>query len=216
MLVYHFLPARYALDNLTHRRMKIATFDDLNDPFDLAAFSHPHPRARRELRAWKSAMSQQYGMLCFCRGWHNTLLWSHYAEKHTGMALGFEVPDELLEEVRYVAGRQIIQRIDYRTARDLLFTKFLDWQYEAELRVYTPLQDRDVSTGLYFVNFSNQLRLKRVICGPLCTTSKAAISESLGGNQENVQLVKARLAFKTFRVVTQKRGFENPPAASRP
>lgn len=216
MLVYHFLPANHALSNLTHRRMKIATFDDLNDPFDLATFSHPHPRARRELRAWKSTMSQQYGMLCFCRDWHNTLLWSHYAEKHSGIALGFEIADALLEEVRYVADRPIIQRIDSQTARALLFTKFRDWQYEAELRMFTTLRDRDAPTGFYFVDFSTQLRLKRVICGPLCTTPKETILESLGENHENVQLVKARLAFKTFRVVTQKQGFKNPPSASQP
>jgi hypothetical protein len=33
--VYHFVGAEYGLDDIRRRRLKIATIDDLNDPFEL-------------------------------------------------------------------------------------------------------------------------------------------------------------------------------------
>jgi hypothetical protein len=35
------------------------------------------------------------------RSWENPVLWSHYAEGHKGVCLGFDVKEELLEEVKY-------------------------------------------------------------------------------------------------------------------
>jgi hypothetical protein len=40
-------------------------------------------------------------MLCFSRDWHNPVQWSHYADKHRGICLGFDVPDSLLVPVQY-------------------------------------------------------------------------------------------------------------------
>ena len=31
---YHLLPKKWALSDLKHRRLKVATFDDINDPFE--------------------------------------------------------------------------------------------------------------------------------------------------------------------------------------
>ena len=39
--VYHLLAKEWALDDLDRRRLKIARFDDLNDPFELLAVE-PH------------------------------------------------------------------------------------------------------------------------------------------------------------------------------
>jgi hypothetical protein len=85
---YHFLPAHYALEDLRHRRMKIALLDDLNDPFDLWAVAQPDPTLRKAMRAFKLHVAQRFGMVCFSLAWHNPLLWSHYADKHRGVALG--------------------------------------------------------------------------------------------------------------------------------
>jgi hypothetical protein len=38
MRVYHFLSAQYALKTLYEHRIKISTFPDLNDPFELWPF----------------------------------------------------------------------------------------------------------------------------------------------------------------------------------
>lgn len=39
MRVYHFLDRKYGLDDIRRRRLKIATLDDLNDPFEMLAMT---------------------------------------------------------------------------------------------------------------------------------------------------------------------------------
>lgn len=55
MRVYHFLSARWGLDDLGKKRLKIATFDDLNDPFELFVFDMSNPVMRMTLRMTKPA-----------------------------------------------------------------------------------------------------------------------------------------------------------------
>jgi hypothetical protein len=145
-------------------------------------------------------------MLCFSLTWHNPLLWSHYADRHRGLALGFDVADEILKPVSYVAKRPTLTEINPTVAQWLLFTKFVDWQYEQEVRIFTTLQDRDPS-GLYFGKFNEQLVLREVIVGPLCKVTKKDLRGVPIGD-DAVTLTKGRLAFNTFEVVRDKRGFK--------
>ncbi|HLW54684.1 MAG TPA: DUF2971 domain-containing protein [Candidatus Angelobacter sp.] len=207
MRVYHFLPAKYAIDDIKRRRLKIATLDDLNDPFDLWAVAQPDPRLRQGLRAFRSHMACHFGMLCFSTDWENPLLWSHYGDRHRGMVLGIDVNDEKLKKVKYVRDRPVLKAVDLEVVYELLFTKFQDWQYEAELRMFAKLKDRDHETSLYFGDFGPDVTLREVISGPLCDTPKSAIEEAVGPYAGSVTLTKARLAFNSFRVVTNQRGF---------
>ena len=205
MRVYHFLSAQHALDNIRRRRIKIATFETLNDPFELWAVSLPDKQIRKALRNWKNTMSRNYGLLCFSRSWHTPVLWSHYADRHRGIALGFEVSDELLRNVEYVKARPPFKTVTQRTMEKLLFTKFSDWGYEEELRIFTRLEERDLASNLFFAEFNDDVALREVICGPLCEVSKSLIADALG-DLADVKVIKARLAFRTFRVVADRRG----------
>jgi hypothetical protein len=213
--LYHLLPAEYGLSNIEYRRLKIAQLSDLNDPFELVAADYSDPLHRKIWNGWRQAQEKKWGMLCFSKTWHNPVLWSHYADKHRGMALGFDVDDSLLMPVRYTNNRTKLDVIRLRnegrlTAEHmnrLMRTKFVDWEYEREVRTYASLQERDPETGLFFVHFNESLRLREVIAGPLCTLTKSDIASKIHEEHHSVKLVKARLAFKTFRVVTQNRGF---------
>lgn len=88
---------------------------------------------------------------------------------------------------------------------ELLSTKFQDWQYEEELRNWFKLDERE--DGHYFYPFDGLVRLREVIAGPLCAVPKSRIDEALKGTAESVSVIKARLAFKTFRVVENLEGF---------
>ncbi len=206
--VYHFLSARNALDDLEHRRLKISEIDKLNDPFELWCVAQGDRRLRAALRMYKTQMSQQFGMLCFCPEWHNPVLWSHYADKHAGICLGFDVPGNTVKPVKYKFRRSQLRRPPTRDEADeLLYTKYRDWRYEHELRSWLELKDRDLASGLYFYNLNEQIRLREIIVGPLCKVTKARILAALDGYETRVRIVKGRLAFKTFRVVQDRRGF---------
>jgi hypothetical protein len=203
---YHFVSLSHGLDDLRQRHLKIAQLDDLNDPFELWAIAQPDRRLRQAFRATKQEMAQKFGLLCFSLDWHNPLLWSHYADRHRGLALGFDVDEQILKPVSYTKNRPVLKKIDIEVANELLFTKYVDWNYEREARIYTSLEDRDPETRLYFGNFGEQLVLREVIAGPLCAVTKQELRDATGSTTK-VRFTRARLAFRTFRVVTDQRGF---------
>lgn len=204
--VYHFVSLCHGLDDLRHRHLKIAHLDELNDPFELWAIAQPDQHLRQGIRATKQQMAVQYGLLCFSLDWQNPLLWSHYADRHRGLALGFDVNEQILKQVSYVKNRPVLERINIEIAHQLLFTKYEDWHYEQEARIYTTLQDRDPKTCLYFADFGEQLVLREVIAGPLCAVTEQELCDATGSATE-VKFTKARLAFNTFSIVTDQRGF---------
>ncbi len=209
MRVYHFLSTKYALSDLKNRRLKIATFDDLNDPFELWLAKQENRETRKSYRKWKDEMSLTYGLLCFSKSWRNPLLWSNYADRHKGICLGFEASDEIGKNVEYIEKRK---PLNFPPDSDLvtrtLFTKYKGWSYEQEWRVYVRLEKRNLkSPHHYFRGFDKDLRLKEVILGPLCDISKPVLHKVVCRYSPHPEIVKARLAFKSFRIVKDQRGF---------
>lgn len=86
----------------------------------------------------------------------------------------------------------------------ILSTKFSHWRYENEVRCFTDLQDKDDETNLYFAPFSETLALKEVIVGHCATITRAKLKQALSGLAPDVSIHKARLAFRSFRIVRQQ------------
>jgi hypothetical protein len=210
--VYHFLDAHYGLDDVERRRLKISRIEDLNDPFELLALDLSDATVRSSFAQTRKVLSETKGVLCFSTSWHSPLMWSHYADKHRGVCLGFDVPDEMFHPVRYDAERLaaslerwIVQGLDTEVLMErLLFTKFHDWKYEREVRAYVELEERDEQTGFYFFEFSTDLQLAEIILGPRCTIRTSAQLSRLKAAAPSTPIRQARLAFKTFRVVLNK------------
>jgi hypothetical protein len=64
MRVYHFVPAEHGLTNIRYRRLKVATIDDLNDPFELLGPSAPSRADRLLWARWRSQIAARYGAAC--------------------------------------------------------------------------------------------------------------------------------------------------------
>jgi hypothetical protein len=205
---YHFLPSHHALDDLRRRRLKIARIDDLNDPFDLWAVAQPNHKLRSAIRKTKDQLAQKFGMVCFSLSWQNPLLWSHYAERHQGVALGFDINKGKIKKVSYVKKRPTLQTANLQVVHHLLYTKYVDWQYEQEVRVFTSLEDKDSESGLYFADFGDDCVLREVIVGPLGHITENDLLDALREDMGQVACTKARLAFNSFKVVKNKIGFQ--------
>jgi len=63
----------------------------------------------------KNELAQERGLLRFSRDWHNPVLWSHYASRHTGLCLGFDVPDDCLGPVSYSRKRLVVEAESFTT-----------------------------------------------------------------------------------------------------
>ena len=211
MRVYHFVCEKYGLDNVLRRRLKIARIEDLNDPFEFMARADDE-RERAALRATKFEQSKKTGLLCFSRGWRNPVQWSHYADRHRGFCMGFDVDDSQVRQVDYRKTPLKFERQRYLSdptyAQDfserLVSTKFDDWRYEDEFRLYVALDPTAESNGLYFFEFSDQLRLVELIIGAGNTTTRDQVNSALGNLARQVVVRKARMAFRTYRIVEQK------------
>jgi hypothetical protein len=211
MRVYHLVNRKHGLENLRLRRLKIAEIGELNDPFELRSISSSDSAIRHAFDQTRSQLAASRGMLCFSAKWNNPVLWSHYAEKHRGLALGFDIPNNSLAQVMYQrvrapydpaaieAGGPAAEAYMLRP----LTTKFSHWRYEGEWRAFLALDDRDPETGLCFADFSENIRLREVIVGAMSTVTRQELAEALGDLAPTVAVVKARLAFQTFKVVRQ-------------
>ena len=213
--LYHLTLAKYALDDLRNRRLKIATFDDLNDPFELKSVNLCNPEhaqafdgiAGLNFKGFKAEMARRYGVLCFSELKNDVLQWSHYAERHRGICLGFDVSGS--------SGK--FGRVTYRTTRlpfpehldedflwKLLSTKSQAWKYEKEWRVFLTLREgvwnECAGRVLYFADFGSELVLRSVILGAENKTSATEVLQATQGYNEPVQISRMRLSCCKFEL----------------
>lgn len=220
MRVYHFLSSQNALNDIALRRIRISRYGDLNDPFELLGANLGQKELRRALRSLKDEFHKTQGLLCFTKHWENPVLWSHYASKHRGMCLGFDLNDKFSLEVEYAEERIPIvfkdedpaKGLDEEFVRKLVRTKFIHWKYEEEIRIVVQLDDSTIENGSYFLPFSENLELREVILGPLCEIPVESVRGLVASTYGSVEVRKGRLAFKWFKVVPDERYEKKVPS----
>jgi hypothetical protein len=213
MIVYQLTSHKHALNNLKNKRIKISKIEELNDPLELLGAQLGDKRLRASFKKMRENIAKNYGILCFSKYWHNPVIWGHYGDKHYGIGLGFEVPESELQEVNYVPSRKLVNfnpsdgktTLNEESMLQLFCQKFEDWSYESEYRGWASLDEKDKETGLYFINFSDNLRLKKVIIGPRNSAKPQDIKDLIGTSFRGVKIIKSRLAFNSYRVVENKR-----------
>ncbi|MEH6544590.1 MAG: hypothetical protein V7721_11700 [Porticoccaceae bacterium] len=89
--------------------------------------------------------------------------------------------------------------------RKILTTKFSHWSYEEEWRQFIPLDKNAEEKGLYYSDFSNDLKLKQVIIGAHSKLTRKQVSNALTGLNKDIVVFKARVGFKKFEVVKNQR-----------
>lgn len=212
MRVYNLTTSQFALSNIALRRLKVARFNDLDDPFELLAVDVAGVNLRAGMLAKKKQIDSTEGLLCFSKTWRSPLLWSHYADKHRGIALGFDVPDQLLKPVQYIQGLHKIKILASKTEQStidnllkrLRYTKFDGWSYEDEVRQFFFLDELSYQSGLHFVPFSDSLMLREVILGPRCDIPIDAVRTLVETILGDVRVTRARIAYTKFGVVEDR------------
>lgn len=164
--MFHFICEKYGLDDIRMRQLKISRIQDLSDPFELLSVELSNEQLRNAFHATKDEFPRSRGMLCFSKRWCNPAQWSHYADKHRELVLGFDVPDDCLLTVSYSAKRLLA---------------------EAEQVLATGRSDE-----------------RGMLVGSRSNLSRSEIDDALGDLAKDVDVFKARLAFRSFRVVRNK------------
>lgn len=211
--VYHLTSVEYALSNIALGRLKVARLFDLNDPFELMAADFRARPVREVVKGFMSEFDSSTGLLCFSEDWAEPLLWSHYAAKHRGICLGFNVPKINLEKVRY-RDKRIFAKLGIgqdpgmlpaSLQKALRVTKYKGWNYEKEYRRFIPLAETLREGRLHFVRFGAGLELAEVILGDRCDASVESIKEFVSIKYPNAEVFSARLKFaEKFRIVPKE------------
>jgi|JI10StandDraft_1071094.scaffolds.fasta_scaffold634088_2 hypothetical protein len=103
-----------------------------------------------------------WGILSLSSIWNNTLMWSHYANKHSGFCVGFNEEKLRLSKLFGAGGRvnyerkyprihPMLQEPDYGIIST--HTKAKDWKYEKEYRL----------TKIFYPNIPSKLERKVII-----------------------------------------------------
>ena len=164
----------YFLDEFKNLQIHFSRPEHFNDPFDCQM---------EYLRALEDALEgvalndhysvellkdkledvlSRIGVCCFCRAKKNQLMWAHYAEKHTGICIGFNRRELLrnlsvtgVEDVAYQSQHPLhnisgqiallahdevpsMKRLLEVFIHPLLKTKYSYWKYERETRFIAP------------------------------------------------------------------------------
>lgn len=219
MRVYYMTSHRVATEYiLPEKRLKLSLFDQLNDPFEL----QPHSLGEKQLRRINTALRQEYfgkrGILCFTAAWRSPVMWAHYAEKHAGVCLGFDVPEfrgseRLLAPVIYAPERLVflldsekdLYGIDAKFILAMMCTKSREWAYEQEYRTVSDLKIKDAVTGHHYVDFGPELQLREVILGARNSAPVGQVAKLVRQPEYPVSVFKARAAFQEFAMVPNKR-----------
>lgn len=200
MRAYHFINSEYGLHSLRDKRLKISEIDKLNDPFEFLAVNLQNEIFRNAMNKTKSQLANKYGILCFSQNWHSPLQWAHYADKHQGICLGFEISEKIKpRKVTYIEKRDEhnLHNITEEEMQKLLSTKHKHWSYEQEIRIFVELIQKEKDK--YFYNFTEDMILKEVIIGYKSKMTEKQIIQSFKSNE--IAIFKVKPSFEDFKMV---------------
>ncbi len=223
MRLFRFFSAQGALSTLESGTLRVGRLGALNDPFEwrmategIDGLENVEPALaaamlRNQEEEFVRMIGANTGVLCFSGNARESVLWSHYADHHRGIALEIAVTDD-------AGKRLIITYTDERLFMDykrwigegesygiplilkMIRRKSTGWSYEDEHRLYEDLDGCKISNGHYFRNLPRP-SLHRVILGWRCDVEESYIKRLLRKSEfENCNVVRARPENRTFHI----------------
>lgn len=231
-MVYRYLSEQYALAALQNRRWKIGRILELNDPLDCRPVVYQNGTPLDPGTPLPSALQKAYeslGIICYSRSIEDPVIWTHYGDKHAGIALGFDYTSYAPLEVKYPTNNKRFQinADDLPPAylspkagfEEILGEAFLQkahsWKYEQEFRHFILLSGCKMEGAHYFRDLPMEsLRsvviglntkcsaydIKQLLCPPDC---------AINTHFTNVNIYKAKIDHEMYRVGCELISFDN-------
>lgn len=212
------MSGEHALKNIALKRLKISRISELNDPYELNAIASENQELIEAMERTKADLDQEKGVLCFSHSWSDPVMWSHYADSHRGMALGFvrngEAPTPVTYSPDLLPEDWFLGLLDFPDGPEKeagvlkwLTSKYVVWRYENESRVFLDLDEPDsLEPNLYFSYFGPEtIDLREVILGVRCPTTITQVEDILATNgYTSVKVIKAQLSSIKYEVVAAR------------
>jgi hypothetical protein len=216
--LYRYLDAKAALNTIERRAFRIGRIHELNDPFEwrigiTGIIPEGEALARSLLDNFINDISERTGVLSFSDTSEDAVLWSHYADKHQGVAfeVDHQIDPEHLFKMEYTNERPVVDANRLRDSEglenylkplidQLMKQKSPGWSYEREYRVFFGLESCDISGGHYFRRIPGNY-LKRVILGFKCSLEAAYVSRTLAAHGlTDTRVVRAQMCRETYAI----------------
>ncbi|MCB1383553.1 MAG: DUF2971 domain-containing protein [Notoacmeibacter sp.] len=214
MRVYKFRSKKWGIDALIKNHLKVSPLDELNDPFEYLSVNIGDRSLRKFIKDRRNFLGSNGAIISFCANWSNPVIWSHYADSHRGIALGFDIPDNFLFKIQY-EDKPLSFNSEYLSDPNKILelfkyigkTKFKHWEYENEYRLFYDLERskrENPDDKLFFQPFEPDMQLKEVILGCRYQGGEnSALENKLVDN--GISISTARPSFTEFKIVKQNK-----------
>jgi len=199
MRIYRYLSLEYGIKALQEKKLRVGRLNELNDPYDCSPHMVDVPgiaggESLHFDTGYLSGFSKHFGILCYSTEISDPVVWSHYADSHKGIVLGFEFPDPVKEgilKVHYDNSRKIFKHQDiedmksgdpakamFHVMNEGFTVKAKSWEYESEYRKFV-LLEQCAPCGLNYFYDLPIANLKEVIIGVRSQIGKEDIELTL-------------------------------------
>jgi len=146
----------YLVDILAKERLYASKYSELNDPMEGQYLYESFGGVEEDMKETLKTRKQELRICSLSEKPDDTLMWSHYADGHSGVVIGVEV-DDFTYDVRPVIydgpARVTGHDADPEIAKEILSHKLEAWAYEREVRAFVD--------GKHYI----QVDLRLIVCG---------------------------------------------------
>ena len=170
---------------------------------------------RKDEESWVDTIFSTYtGVCCFCGGRETILLWSHYADNHRGIAIGFDSDhfEDVLHRVIYSTERgeyhPLFNADPDDPYRRVMKTKSPEWSYEDEYRIIIAWQvctEREIKgRKMHFLEFPPEAVREVVIGCRAPEELRREIIEIAKDDYPHAKILQAERHPTDFRIITNE------------
>ncbi len=202
--LYKYYPFnQFTLDALVNKYFYLASSEQLNDPIELPFDSLT---AEKE----HSYLKPEFRLASFSNNENSMLMWSHYAENHTGLMVEYcfegELPDGAgIDKVNYSNTIKRYKEKEHYLFNQYMLTKNKDWSYEKEVRLFAYKRDKIYYQKASYPNKNDNkasVYIKSITVGYKFPESTIKLIQSiiteLNDNLTTIELRRAKLSEKNF------------------
>lgn len=121
---------------------------------------------------------ENLGIISLSKNMNNILMWSHYAQNHTGMMIALDETNGLFEKniksnLKYDAIQCDVEYSNFRLDSKFRFSEYpisltrksLDWAYEKEFRIFLSKDSADVINNDIWLKQVDKSKIKAIVFG---------------------------------------------------
>lgn len=211
--LYHFINLENGIENLKNKRLRVSANCELNDPFEfnnIDIYKSKNDDIELRCKFLKTLIDIHlrpiFGIICFSKDWHNSTMWSHYADKHKGLCLGFDIDEDLALRVNYTSRRIPLDKNDTikSVIHKMITHKYSNWSYEKEYRCVAYYSAEHMIKYIQFSKFNEKVKLKEVFIGSKCELEVEDFKKLVGNPLNGIDIFKTRLSDRTFNVIKNR------------